>query len=184
PFLAGAEVIVLEPAESGLIGAAGLDVERLLRCLRRYEPHSVILVPQMLAALVEALEAGAPAPRSLRFVAVGGAHVPVALLERAERSGLPVYEGYGLTECGSVVAMNAPGAQRTGSVGRALPHTRVRVDETGEIVVAGAAMLGYVGAPVLEPTEIHTGDVGRIDTEGFIYVQGRRKNVFITSFGR
>src|SRR5690606_27817249 len=184
PLLAGAEVIVPEAGESGLIGAAGLDVERLLRCLQRYEPHSVILVPQMLTALVESLAGGAPVPRSLRFVAVGGANVPVALLERAERWGLPVYEGYGLTECASVVAMNAPGARRTGSVGRALPHARVRVDETGELIVVGAAMLGYVGEPALEPTEIRTGDVGRIDADGFIYVQGRRKNVFITSFGR
>lgn len=184
PFLAGAEVIVPDPAESGLIGAAGLDVDRLVRCMRRHEPNSVILVPQMLAALVEAFEAGTPVPGSLRFVAVGGGHVPVALLERAERCGLPVYEGYGLTECASVVALNVPGARRTGSVGRALPHARVRVDETGEIIVAGASMLGYVGEPAPAPTEIRTGDVGRIDRDGFIYVQGRRKNVFITSFGR
>jgi long-subunit acyl-CoA synthetase (AMP-forming) len=184
PFLAGAEVIVPDPTETGLIGAAGLDVGRLLRCIQRHEPHSVILVPQMLAALVEAFEAGAPVPMSLRFVAVGGAHVPTPLLERAGRCGLPVYEGYGLTECASVVAMNTPGAHRPGSVGRALPHARVHVDATGEIVVAGAKMLGYVGEPALESTDIRSGDVGRIDTDGFIYVRGRRRNVFITSFGR
>lgn len=184
PFLEGAEVIVPNAAETGVIGAARLDVDSLVRCIRRHEPHSVILVPQMLAALVAACEAGACVPRSLRFAAVGGAHVPSALLERAERCGLPVYEGYGLTECASVVAMNVPDARRTGSVGRALPHARVRVHETGEIIVAGAAMSGYVGEPGREPTEIHTGDVGRIDADGFIYVHGRRRNVFITSFGR
>jgi len=131
----------------------------------------VIFLPQMLAALVAALENGAPAPRSLRFAAVGGAKVSAALLTRARALGLPVYEGYGLSECASVVSLNLPGADRLGSVGRPLGHARVRIDQ-GEIVVhTGDAWLP-------------TGDLGSVDADGYLYIDGRRKHVLITSFGR
>ena len=66
------------------------------------------------------------------FVAVGGARVPATLLERAHALGIPAYEGYGLSECHSVVALNTPGACRAGSVGRVLPHVRVEVAADGD----------------------------------------------------
>ena len=131
--------------ETGLAGSAGLDVRRLVECIAAHRPHSIILLPQTLAALVAAIEAGAPRPDSLRFAAVGGARVPASLLERAERLGLPVYEGYGLTECASVVALNTPAARRAGSVGRVLSHASVRIDERSEIRVSGTALSRYVG---------------------------------------
>jgi long-subunit acyl-CoA synthetase (AMP-forming) len=109
--------------------------------------------------------------------------VSPALLARADRLGLPVYEGYGLTECASVVALNTPAARRTGSVGRPLPHADVTIDAHGEIHVAGAAVGGYVGGEQA-PRTVATGDLGYFDTDGFLYVSGRRKNMFITSFGR
>jgi long-subunit acyl-CoA synthetase (AMP-forming) len=121
----------------------------------------------MLAALAAALEHGARPPRSLRFAAVGGAKVSAGLLARARALGLPVYEGYGLSECASVVSLNVPGADRPGSAGRALSHARVRIEE-GEIVVG----------------ELRTGDLGRVDAEGYLHIEGRRSNVLITSFGR
>ena len=86
-------------------------------------------------------------PPSLKFVAVGGASVAVELLERAAAVGLPVYEGYGLSECASVVCLNTPAARRPGSVGRPLPHARVRVDADGQLMVSGVTMRGYLGDP-------------------------------------
>jgi long-subunit acyl-CoA synthetase (AMP-forming) len=183
PLRNGASIAVPGLREIGLLGSSGLDVARFVRCIAEHRPHSVILLPQTLAALVVALESGAPRLDSLRFAAVGGARVPEALLERAQRVGLPVYEGYGLTECASVVALNQPGARRAGSVGRVLPHARVRIDERSEIHVSGAAVCGY-GPGETVPEDVATGDLGRLDADGFLYVTGRRKNVFITSFGR
>jgi long-subunit acyl-CoA synthetase (AMP-forming) len=183
PLRNGGEICVPGLASIGWSGAAQLDSSRVLDNIRRYQPDSVILVPQMLTGIVEALERGAPAPGSLTFVAVGGAHAAPALLDRAERLGLPVYQGYGLTETASVVALSSPKQRRAGSVGRPLAHCGVRIDAGGEIVVAGATCAGYVGKPSIVG-EVATGDLGRIDEDGYLYVLGRRKNVFITSFGR
>jgi acyl-CoA synthetase (AMP-forming)/AMP-acid ligase II len=98
-------------------------------------PHSIVLVPELLRLLVAAAERGWPVPGSLKFVAVGGAAVSVDLLARAEAVGLPVFEGYGLSECASVVCLNTPDARRRGSVGRPLPHASVRLADDGQIMV-------------------------------------------------
>ncbi|HAL21818.1 MAG TPA: long-chain acyl-CoA synthetase, partial [Stenotrophomonas sp.] len=182
-LLSGAEIALPSLHEIGYTGAAGLDVPTLLSCLNRYHPESIILVPQLLLALVTAAEQGAELPASLRYLAVGGGRVSPGLLSRARRLGLPVFEGYGLTECGSVVCLNRPGAQRDGTVGRPLPHVRVHSVD-GEIVVSGARALGYLGGDSLPEGPIHTGDLGHVDADGFVHVTGRRKNVFITAFGR
>jgi long-subunit acyl-CoA synthetase (AMP-forming) len=184
PLRNGAQIIAPSLREVGFTGSTGIDARQFLACIHRYDPHSVILLPQTLLALVVALERGAPRPQSLRFAAVGGARVSPALLERAARLGLPVYEGYGLTECASVVALNTPNASRIGSVGRALPHARIRIDGGSQIHVGGAAACGYVGEPARACDEIATGDLGYLDDDGYLHVSGRRKNVFITSFGR
>ena len=184
PLAGGMRVVAPPLAQVGLLGGACFDVSRALAALAEFRPNSIILLPQMLLALVHALERGARVPSDVRFVAVGGARVPVALLERASRVGLPIHEGYGLSECASVVALNRPGAHRPGSVGRPLPHARVRIAEDGEILVSGAAMRGYLGHAPHADGWVATGDIGSLDADGFLYVRGRKKNVFITSFGR
>lgn len=182
PFRSGA-CCVVPPASVTGVTATRVDPTRFLETIAELRPESLILVPQLLQALVHGVERGWKAPSSLSFIAVGGARLPRDLLEQAREAGLPCYEGYGLSECASVVALNTPAADRAGSVGRPLPHARVRVDDRGEIRVAGAVMSGYTGGgPAGE--EIATGDLGAFDDDGFLYVHGRRKNMFITAFGR
>jgi long-subunit acyl-CoA synthetase (AMP-forming) len=183
-LLAGADVALPGQDEAGLCGAAGMDIRQLVRCLHAYQPDSVILLPQMLAGLVGVLEQGARLPSSLRFAAVGGGVVGLPLLERAARAGIPVYEGYGLTECSSVVALNTPEARRPGSVGRPLPHCHVRIAGDGEVFVGGSTMESYLGHGRPAAAEIATGDIGHFDADGFLYISGRKKNVLITSYGR
>lgn len=184
PLISGGE-IALPPLETtGILGASGLDAERLVACIAMFEPESIILLPQLLAGLVGAVERGASLPGSLRFAAVGGGVVGKALLDRAGEAGIPVFEGYGLTECGSVVALNTPAANRRGSVGRPLPHCRVRIGACSEVFVEGASLQAYIGEGKAHRGEVATGDIGSIDADGYLHISGRRKNVLITAFGR
>ncbi|WP_122740306.1 AMP-binding protein [Pseudomonas viridiflava] len=168
----------------GIQGASGVDTRRLLTCLNQQRADSMILVPQLLLLLVTACEMAAFDASMLRFVAVGGARVSQELLVRAQAAGIPVYEGYGLSECASVVALNRPDAQRVGSVGKPLPHVHVRLADDGEVLIGNVPMLGYLGET--PPADIWwpTGDLGEFDADGYLYLKGRKKHQFVTSFGR
>lgn len=176
PLLLGATSLLPPAAQTGMRYGA-FDPQRLVAAIANSHAHSLVLVPELLRALVAVASADRQQAQvlfqSLRFIAVGGASVSPALLEQAEALGLPVFEGYGLSECGSVVCLNTPQARRRGSVGRPLPHLHLRVDGEGEIHVSSEAF-----------GEIATGDLGEIDADGYVYVRGRRRNRFITSFGR
>lgn len=180
PLLAGAQVRYCPEALSALFGGA---VEPLVRTLAEAQPTTTILVPALLSRLLGGLAmAGERAPDSLRFVAVGGAATAPALLDAALAHGMPVHEGYGLSECSSVVALNRPGANRPGSVGRVLDGIKVRIDD-GEIVVSGPTVMeGYLGQPAVEG-EWRTGDLGRFEY-GVLIVEGRKDWLIVTPEGR
>lgn len=183
-LLSGGTVMVPGLADIGIRGSSGLDINTLLGCISISQPCTLILVPELLNALTTAAECGWRPPSSLHFVAVGGGKVSPQLLRRARQAGLPAYEGYGLSECASVVTLNVPGDDRIGSVGCPLPHVNVSVDR-GEIVVSGSEFLGYVNQPeTWTPGPVRSGDLGSIDDDGFVIVSGRVKNQLITSFGR
>ena len=166
-------------------GASGLNPSHLLAALHKYQPTSIILIPQLLQVLVEIAESGTPLPSSLRFVAVGGAPVATSLLQRAKTLSLPIYEGYGLSEAASVVAVNNPSDNNIGSVGKPLPHIQVRIAEDGEVLIKGHLFSGYLGDPPPDTsTYWPTGDLGCMDENGFLHLTGRKKNIFITAFGR
>lgn len=183
PILLGATCIVPSTRAIG-IGYDALDPAAFIASISRTSPHSLILPPELLRVLVAAARRGWSPPADLRFIAVGGAAVSAALLDEAAALGLPAYQGYGLSECASVVCLNTPADARRGSVGKPLPHARVRIDEQGQILVRGASMRGYLGHDVEPPQEIATGDLGELDADGYVYVRGRLKNMFITSMGR
>lgn len=186
-LLSGAANICLPLAQTGLRGAASFDPVLCLDTIARTRAESVILLPQMLQALVAVARPGDARLQTLKFIAVGGARTPPAVIEAAQAKGFPVYEGYGLSECGSVVSLNLPGRARTGSAGRPLPNRRVRIAADGEIEVGGGTMAGYLGqngpAPAADAW-LGTGDLGRFDADGYLHIDGRKSNVLVTAFGR
>ena len=194
PLLRGAAVVAPPLAAVGLTGSSSFEPARLDAVIRRTDAMSVVLLPQMLRSWTAWLRATArPAPASLLLAAVGGASVGAATIAAARAAGIPAYEGYGLSEGASVQTLNLPGADRPGSAGRPLPHARLRIDADGEIQIGGALFLGYLGAPPagtpppsapLSNRWWRTGDLGRIDADGFIHVAGRKDALLVTAYGR
>ena len=126
----------------------------------------------------------------IRFLVSGGAPLNADLACFFHGAGIPVYEGYGLTEAGPVVACNTPDRNRVGSVGTPLPQVSVRIADDGEVCVRGPnVMAGYYNRP--EDTAaaldaegwLHTGDIGAIDAQGFLAITDRKKDLLITSQG-
>lgn len=181
--MAGAQCAVPPLAQTGLSGSSRFDARVALTAIDRWRPDSLILLPQMLTALVAAIDAGFPAPRGLKLVAVGGARVSSELIARARVLGLPACEGYGLSEAGSVVALNLP-SDPPGAAGRVLSHLRVDFSPRGEILIDGPRLPGYLGASPLPDGPLPTGDLGHFDALGRLHVTGRLKHQIITSFGR
>ncbi|MFC3070612.1 AMP-binding protein [Phenylobacterium soli] len=182
-LLAGGCYQALPLAEIGFAPGQRPDIGRLIDVVERDGVTSLILVPELLRGLVLWLGFSGRRLPNLRLVAVGGARVSSKLIAGARAVGVPAYEGYGLSECGSVVALNTPWADRTGTAGRVLPHLEVRLEADGELVAGPRPFLGYVGGP-RQDGPVHTGDLCTMDADGYVSVVGRKSNVLITSFGR
>ncbi len=185
PLLAGACCNLPSLSRVGLEGAAKLDPLKMGKALADFRATCAILTPQLLQAICALVGKGHVFLPEMRFLAVGGAPVSIRLLEIAGKLGLPVHEGYGLSECASVLCLNTERENRPGSVGKPLPHVQLKFADDGEILAKGAVMLGYCG----QPSEFRegfwpTGDTGFLDEDGYLHLTGRKKNIFITSFGR
>jgi len=184
PLLAGGEVILPTLAEMGYRGSRLLEPAKMLGLIQQVQPDTVIVIPELLKLLVSAAKTGWQIPSSFKFIAVGGSKVGKALLKEAWSLGLPVYEGYGLSECASVVSLNSPTERLDGSCGKPLPNVSLKIVD-GEISVSGNAMLGYVNQPeTWYQDTIKTGDLGYVDDSGFVHLEGRNKNILISSYGR
>ncbi|HVF14182.1 MAG TPA: AMP-binding protein [Acidimicrobiales bacterium] len=127
----------------------------------------------------------------LRAFYCGGAPLDPAIVTFFDRLGIGVYLGYGLTEAAPTVSMNSPGHNRVGSVGRPLPGTDVRIAADDEILVHGpGVMLGYwdddeSSREAVDPDGwLHTGDLGRIDDDGYLFVTGRSKSMIVLDSGK
>jgi long-chain acyl-CoA synthetase len=131
----------------------------------------------------------------VRALVSGGAPLATELARFFYGAGMPIYQGYGLTESSPVITCNTPRANRLGSVGKPIPGVRVRIAEDGEILASGPnVMRGYYNRPAeteeaLETDDegrvwLRTGDIGYLDADGFLFITDRKKDLIKTSGGK
>ena len=145
----------------------------------RFEPYA----PK--AAFVRSLFGG-----NLREAVTGAAPISKEILEFFYGAGVPVMEGYGMTETATAATTSTPEAHRFGSVGRALPGTEAMIAEDGEILLKGGNIFsGYwknddASFGTVADGWLHTGDLGTIDEDGYVFITGRKKDIIITAGGK
>ncbi|MEI7475510.1 MAG: MFS transporter [bacterium] len=127
----------------------------------------------------------------LKGFVCGGAPLETEVGEFFERIGIPIYQGYGLTETSPSITTNTPEDNRIGSVGKPLPSVIIRLSEEGEILTKGPNLMkGYYNNPQMTAEVIdeegwfHTGDIGEFDKDGFLYITGRIKNMIVLGGGK
>src|SRR3954447_23914511 len=129
---------------------------------------------------------------SIRECVTGSAPIAQEILEFFYACGVPVMEGYGMTETSTSATVNRPepGGFRFGSVGKAQKGVEVRIGDDGEVLIKGPNIFqGYykndeATKETLENGWLHTGDLGRLDDDGFLYITGRKKDIIITAGGK
>lgn len=120
----------------------------------------------------------------------GGAALPGYVFDFFAQRGIPILQGYGLTESSPVISVSSTSVYRRGAVGRPIPGIEVRLAEDGEILTRGPhVMAGYYKLPdetssVLREGWLYTGDLGQFDSDGYLYITGRKKEMIITSAGK
>ena len=184
-----------------------LNSRRILEMMTTTGTTAMITVPRILQLLVDRLSRVEPrgvhgqspeaeALRRLRLIVSGGAPLGGRLFDACVKLGLNVHEGYGLTEASPIVTVNPSGRAKRGSVGQALPGVELRIEgakapgEAGHVLVRGAnVMAGYFGraditATALADGWLHTGDIGRLDSDGYLFLVGRLKDLILTGAGK
>lgn len=175
----------------------------VLEAIQKHRVTDTVLVPAMLQLLVDAPEFGSFDLSSLRHVGYGGSPISEALLQRAQAAlpGVTFCQAYGQTELSPITTLLLPeehqaGSPRLRSAGRAVPHaeiaivredgSRAEIGEVGEVVSRGGhVMAGYWNKPeetaaALRDGWMHTGDAGRLDEDGYLYVVDRVKDMIIS----
>jgi long-chain acyl-CoA synthetase len=170
-----------------------------LKVMKLIEDHAVsvfLAIPSMYRVLAHS--EGDFNLKSVRFPISGGEPLPVAVAEAFEkRFGVPIFEGYGQTEASPVISLNVPGRRKPGTVGPPLPGVEIAIwddnknpvgpDVVGEIMVRGPnVMQGYFNLPeetskTISREWLHTGDLGKMDAEGFVTITGRKKDLIISA---
>lgn len=185
---------------AGITLALADSVDTLFDNIRQIQPHWLTAVPRVYEKVWNAV-ATLPAAdraaklkelfgRNVRQLTSGGAPLPRYIADGFFEAGLPLLEGYGLTESSPVISFNSIEQFRVGSVGKPLGNVEVRIASDGEIETRGPhVMRGYwknsdATAQTIVDGWLLTGDVGRLDDDGFLYITDRKKDLFVTSAGK
>ena len=164
-----------------------------------FKPQVMLMVPMMIETIYKRLASVDPSiPKkavadnvfggNLKIIFTGGAHLDPYYIGEFAEYGVEVLEGYGMSECSPVISSNTPEIHKAGSIGKPLPNAEVKF-ENGEILVRGSSVMkGYYQMPeetaeTLKDGWLHTGDKGYIDEDGFLFINGRVKNLIILSNG-
>jgi long-chain acyl-CoA synthetase len=177
------------PARKAFYGALALSLSaaRYRRAGKKVPLH--IRLPLKLADRLMFRKVRARFGGRIRIAASGAAPLSKDLAEFYEAVGMPLIEGYGLTE-GGVVTFNPLDRPKAGSIGKPLPGVEVRVAEDGELLVGGPCLFtGYLNDPVtsaevLSGGWLHTGDIGQVDSDGYFFITGRKKELIVSSTGK
>ncbi|MGA2501262.1 MAG: AMP-binding protein [Tepidisphaeraceae bacterium] len=170
-----------------------------IEAIRRHKPSILFAVPSMFAAMLRLQSAKGDDFASFYALISGGEALPTAVREGFfHRFGTPIYEGYGLTETSPVTHINVPQCNRPGSVGKPVPGCEMRIvddegrplpqGQSGEVWLSGPMIMkGYYNLPgetaeaLTADGYFKTGDLGRIDEDGFLYITGRKKDIIISA---
>jgi acyl-CoA synthetase (AMP-forming)/AMP-acid ligase II len=193
PFHVAGVAAVLSATYSGrrIVPLPTFDAHTWLTLARDEAVTHAFVVPTMLARIVATLGAEPELrPRALRTLSYGGARMPLPVVERALElfPDTGFVNAYGLTETSSTVAVLGPAdhrgpAAKLSSVGLPVPGIELRIGEDAEILLRGAQVSGgYLGTDSRVDAEgwLHTGDLGRIDDDGYLYVEGRADDLIIS----
>ncbi len=195
----GLTALTLIPLRLGarVIYTARFVPTRLVQLIADHEPDVFMAIPSMYHALLGVKSAGPEDLRSVRLAISGAEPLPESTREQFhDKYDITILEGYGLTETSPVVSWCMPETYKIGSVGTLLPNVEVRIidpegeplptGEDGEIIIRGPnIMAGYYKQPDLTAEVVddegffHTGDMGRLDEDGFLYITGRIKDMMI-----
>jgi long-chain acyl-CoA synthetase len=185
---------------AGVTLALAESIETLISNLAEIQPTWLTAVPRFYEKVWNSVEGQPPAKRDdslrklfgprIKQLTSGGAPLPRHVCAAFHAAGIPLLEGYGLTESSPVISFNNSESFKIGSVGRTIEDVDVRIAHDGEILTRGPhVMQGYWKNPTATAETIrdgwlHTGDVGRLDEEGFLFITDRKKDLFITSAGK
>ena len=184
-------LMMLWSVEIGATVAYSSGPERIVSDLAEVRPTFLPSVPRLFEKLYSALGPDADGATvqalfggRLRKALTGAAPIAPEILAFFWERGVPLLEGYGMTEAATGIAIATLDAYRFGTVGQALPGVEVRVADDGELLVRGPNVFaGYDGEP-LPGGWLHTGDLGSVDGDGFITITGRKKDIIITAGGK
>ena len=127
---------------------------------------------------------------NVRFAISGAAPINPDILSLFQDLGIPLFEGYGMTENAAGASLNFVGKNKIGSVGPAFPGTELKIAEDGEVLIKGQhVMKGYYNddkatSETIKDGWLYTGDVGKIDSDGFLFITGRKKEIYVSSAGK